>query len=838
MKKSLILVGVISALVFLNWLILGDQNGEREPRVDSVPYIVAGVRQAESASFEPVPEMVRSAMERRELQPAGLPHSEEFGGIKGLVSGWKEAGPVPDASVVAYGIGEPHVTTTDDKGAFQFDFIAPGNYRLAIHAAHWEPVLLEDLEITAGRREYLKVVLESGLEFLVDVGFNDQSGARVPVRGAQVSLFSGGYMSAAVLSNEDIAQSALRALTNFEGLAHFTEGTPGLYYCSVSASGFAPWTGEVSLNGVDGSILVDLDQGFSIEGLVIDSLGGAPEGATVFLSPHESRRDDSQSLQSPPRNFYYKVNSVRVDSSGRFKFEGMPPGEHHLAAVLWNGETAITEDPVSTGEVEPAFVTLRATGLATVRGFVMDSASMPVEGAKVYASRTAYLHPNKGLLVSEDTEAIEHVQRSTFSDASGAFELVGVRTAAGRIKVAATSEGHSKDSVGLDISPDDELDIVLTVHRMDSSVGGELNLPPGTEGSVSLIVSVGSGPLQGEKFSARLEGAEQWSIPLPSIAEDLTVKVYGNRLSPPCTGEPASYSNVNPGRLNMDFIMKSKTILTGRVVGDEGRPARSFEVSLFNDFEQEFNTFSVLDSENGQFEIPFNPEEDLFLTVSSPGFVPVEVWGLERKQGKEILVQLTERGEPLVIRVLDAEGNPVIGALVTVSFSGAEGIYPPSSQFKPYSITDSNGRCHLKNAPVLSSYGFIVSPGQVGLIPVAYFEDQQPASGDGEITLRLLDCEKVQLRFIDRSGNSAEGRCMIVDNRGIPLEPRAIPDIRHLLTSEAETVFPLEGGLLETNLPVGRYRLYLYVSYGFANDVQMFDFTVEKGASDWEFTVD
>ena len=374
MKKTVLVLSLIASLALLNWKWLG--AGREDTSLQPPPAQHSSVREASAHVFERIPESVRSHLV--DDIPTSADSPREWGGLIGQVRGWKDSGPIPGATVVVYS-SDSHLAETNSQGLFAYDNLEEGTYDMVVRAPHWEPVHVEDLFVRAGVRRQLEVVLEAGARFSVDVGSIGDEGLREPVAGASVSLYPGPPSSAALLTPRSLVHTGVHGVTDADGHVLFHEGSPGAYFCVAEAEGYSPWTSEVTVE--EGDVLkVDLQRGFLLEGVVTDSAGQTPERGAVYLSPYfETRAEKGKT----PRHFLYTSDAVELDAQGRFQFPGMPAGQHHLAALLGNGETAITHVPVTTGESARSFVSLKATGLARIHGQVVDTSGEPIEGVEI-----------------------------------------------------------------------------------------------------------------------------------------------------------------------------------------------------------------------------------------------------------------------------------------------------------------------------------------------------------------------------------------------------------------------------------------------------------------------
>jgi Carboxypeptidase regulatory-like domain len=146
----------------------------------------------------------------------------------------------------------------------------------------------------------------------------------------------------------------------------------------------------------------------TISGVAVDGESGDPvRKAIVTLT-----------LEGSPKRWA----TARTDASGRFQFEGLPPGKYDLRATKATEGTAIfgansireLGDPISLGDGETrGAVTLRFLRAASISGHVYDSDGEPVPDANV-----SLLRPGRNLGVATQVR-----YRGSNTDDRGAYSF-------------------------------------------------------------------------------------------------------------------------------------------------------------------------------------------------------------------------------------------------------------------------------------------------------------------------------------------------------------------------------------------------------------------------------
>ncbi|MBI4878883.1 MAG: carboxypeptidase regulatory-like domain-containing protein [Planctomycetes bacterium] len=825
MKRLVGILGItllIVGLVVVNLLVFGGHDGK------------------DDAVHPARPDRTETAERDRVVLPAELVadyrvlvdvvedgHAPEWGGIAGVALGGGGHGPLSGAAV-RLTRRKDVATTTDGQGAFRLVDLPPGRDDVFISAPGFVPALVEDLRIVAGELTRLQVTLQKAQVAFVEVYFGEGGGPDVPVPDAIVRLFPGNASSWAFDSHV-LANSGISARTGEDGRARFDQVRPGAYYAIVQAPNHPVWRGDIPFVKADDVARIDLPGGGTIAGRVQAGDGG-PGAGHVLIGPVD---------RVSHSDFYYGVESVSLDERGEFRFKGVPEGEHHLVALLCGGEVAVTEDALSVTAGDTIEVELVASRTARIHGRVADQIGGPLAGAQVHMSTAGGLHPEAKRFPGYIVSLRELQKRSTLSDAEGRYILENVRTAAGAVELTAKLEGHARETALLSVGSGQDLTLDFVLASCDSVVGGRFLAPfPGDLGGITVIAKLEGVDQGAPSFSGTTRADGAFEIAVPS-AGTFTVLAAARDLSPPCRIEPSMIHAVPSGSRDVTFTLLPKNFLRVRAVDEEGGALAALEISLYDDLDQCFYPSRVEHSSAGYYEVLVDPERHLFATLCSAGFEPTEIWDLARKLDEVLVVKMSRSGEDVPIRVVDADGSPIAGAVVSLAWFGARGSYPPHSAIVPVVRTDEAGEGVLRAVPVRAPRDFLVAPGLGDAPPLVHIVAAKVGGSGGMLLLTIPRSLKIEVELKGPGGEPAQGVCLILSAEGVPVTTRAFARLHRTETREAvDTTRPVEGKLV-LHLEPGWYTLHYSSPGALAGDIRIFNFAVsEDGPSSFLFQVD
>lgn len=361
------------------------------------------------------------------------------GEVAGMVVRANGVDPVPDATVIlefdvrSSGVQRFLVQRqqTDARGAFRFESLPVGVYR-----------------ITGEHPAYAARTLE-GLELSMSAGINDvriqllRESANVGVVEGRVLLPSGAPLQQPSVFIEGASEASGRfADGKPDGTFRFDRLLPGLYNIRVFYK-----TGDVlepsrtirTVVRVRAGEIVRLAFGgkFSFHGLLLDSIGEPIPDTTILL----------QGLDPPSQWF-----KVKTEGDGTFCVEGISAGRHRLKAIL-RVETGLTTTTVGDVliETDDQHQTLQVPG-GKIRGRVVADPPLTVhKGAcSIWVSLIDPHAQDRNERRGTEMYAL------TAPDVRGRYEVRGL--VAGRYRLLVSAKGYRQVDKEVTITLNEELD--------------------------------------------------------------------------------------------------------------------------------------------------------------------------------------------------------------------------------------------------------------------------------------------------------------------------------------------------------------------------------------------
>jgi len=801
--------------------------------IASLQVLFDGAKNAREVA-PPPPERAEVALRRRIVRPGSRlaartrellevetdgVTSADTGALAGVVSGSDGptlAEPIPGAEVRLLGLD---LVVTDEQGRFRFDELRPGSPDVFARASGWAPARLEGVIVLAGETTRVELVLEPAGTGFVDV----VSPAGAPVSDASVRLYPGGRRP----WRFSLSVAGIRAVTGPDGRARVEEVRPGRYYGIVEAPPHPVWRGDLRFEEEGDVARVDLEAGGAIAGRVLAS-DGRPGRGHVSIGT-DGRHAEYQDI--------YPVERVALDSDGEFRIEGVPEGGHHLAAILTTGEVALTEDPIPVTSGETTSVVLQATATATVRGRVTDPEGRPLAGIHVEMSKRAGLYAN-GTSSFPSLEAAV-LDREAWTDDQGHYRLHSIRTTPfGRVKLSIDVDGFARAKEYPRVRAGETTVQDFELLPLDSYVAGRVtaSVPLDlTRAYVNVKVVRGPGKEATRVVPVQADGRFRAAVPR-GCEVDLVLSTRDVR--PRCDELPSAVvHDVEAGTSDVAFRLVPLEYFRVRAVDERGRAIQALEISLFDDVSQRSST-SFEESHDGLYEVPVDLERDLFATLCAAGFEPLEVWDLECDDDEVRHVTLSGHTEDRSVRVVDALGEPIPGAAVSVAWYGERGAYPAGSTQVPAVRVDDAGEGRLRGVPVRAPCDFLVAPGRSDAPPLIHVQGLEVTrSGDGFV-LEVPACPRVEITLTRPDGRPSEGRSLVVSEE-LPMTPQAFGSLRELDAPEAEDPGGTTGGELVLYLEPGPYQLHHRAPNAPAGAIRTFEFTVgSDGPNRFRFDVE
>jgi hypothetical protein len=244
--------------------------------------------------------------------------------------------------------------SSDERGAFRVEGLAPGAYALEARAPGHAKAMVQRLMVPASGPLTVELLAAGVIEgFVVDANGAPAAGAEVHVGGDEpvvVTTGPGGGFSVEAEPGSHIV-SARRG--NEAGSLH----TPVI----------------ISAGKTVRDVRIQLGQSAALEGSVVARGSGAPiEGARVDVSPHGNNGDSGRAV---------------TDGAGRFSVEGLAPGSYDVV-VTAQGFAMLSRRGLTVASGERFSIELKLTGTGAAEGQVRDSAGQPVVGAQVVSSNS------------------------------------------------------------------------------------------------------------------------------------------------------------------------------------------------------------------------------------------------------------------------------------------------------------------------------------------------------------------------------------------------------------------------------------------------------------------
>jgi protocatechuate 3,4-dioxygenase beta subunit len=585
--------------------------------------------------------------------------------------------------------------TSNERGDFRLDGLAPGEYQLEASAPGHARTLRRSVRIPASGPLTVALPRAATLEgFVVDAQGQPAAGAEVQVsgRGApqQVTTGEGGGFSVEVASG-----------------AHTVSARRG------AEAGSLDKPVVVGAGRTVRDVRVRLGAGASIEGRVVARAGKTPvAGASVDISPADSAGDSGRTT---------------TDGAGAFAVRGLAPGSYDVSVNAPGYSQLIRRGlTVAAGERFPVEVELAGTG--AVAGVVRDAAGQPVEGVLVRGGDRW-----GGGLGTTAAEAR--------TDTEGRYELGGLT--AGRAQLSARREGAA----------------VGVTQQVEVVEGGtaRADFTLTDTGTVEGVVRAASGPLPDEPLvvaaipgqrgrvtpadigRADVDGAGHFRMVLPPGTYNLTIQrgVPGFSTPVPVRVEAGQTARTE---LTLDAPEREEgTQVRGRVVEADGSPSARAMVQVSMEGPERGARIMAPADEEGHFQYGLTAEMaqgPLRITARNGGRSGT-VGGVKPGVG-EVLVRM-QPSASVRGKVVRTQGPPVRGFRLSLRAVGE--MFPMGNsgwEFagEHFELKDVPGERVKLTARTTDGAGGEV---EVALSPGASVEVEIPLRGMGGVRGRVVD---------------------------------------------------------------------------------------------------
>lgn len=464
-----------------------------------------------------------------------------------------------------------------------------------------------------------------------------------PVAGAQVVLrpMPAGDRLAMMMRMWGGAADQREAATDAGGRFEIPDLPAGTFQLTARGAGFAPITVpglEIPAGGGSTDLgTVMLVQGVPLEGIVLDPRGRPVEGAEVFVA--EATGDVL------PRERPDTTPAAVTGQDGFFRVEDRRAGETVNVDVRRAGFSSGGAPGVLAPTEEPVRIVLKPT--SAVEGRVVDADGKPVAAARVSLVPTEPTAMSRGFMMFSATST-----RSAVSADDGSFRLEDV--APGAVEVRAEAAGKQAGLLSnLEIPSGQDVKGIEIVLQAAAVVEGRVlaggRPVPGAEvqtvepdmGRGSLFFMMPRASSDGDGYY-RLDGVAPGTR---------TIQVEHKSYS-----KAVKELEVRAGTNSLDIALEKGAEISGRVVGDDGRPVASARVLLVEG-RRFWDLPSATSNADGSFTIEGVADGTYRIRAEKEGFAGGE--------GEEVTVAGSVGG----VEVRLSTGGTIVGQLKGLDFT-------------------------------------------------------------------------------------------------------------------------------------------------------------------------
>ena len=529
-----------------------------------------------------------------------------------VIRGYSEQGPIT-AMVVADQDPAPDALTGSD-GRFRIEDLERGRlYNLAAHHAAHPRAMVQGIQAPTDEPVHIELQTARSLSGRV-VGPEGE-----PVPDAEVTA----------AAEVGFGMTTKLGRTGPQGEFRGTGLKPGLLDLQVTARGYRDtwWRGvQIPQDRDPEPVTITLERASVLEGRAQDEEGNPVPGARIIVVAQASPGG---------RPLRFPFEDPATDSGGRFRVDGLAPGEYTLSAWL-PGSSRRAEATVrlGSGTTQVELVFKRGT---VVAGRVVDEAGDPVPSAEVY------LRP----VVKGQRE------RTANSQADGSFRVQNVDD--GHFELVASASGYARSAsreihvagAGLE-----GLEIRLSREAAGTITGRVLGLPPETLSQVWVAADT---DFYDEEGVSQVD--EQGRYRLPGLRSGLWRVMASQPNGPAAEGEV----ELAPGaEAVLDLQFPEGNIFSGRV-SLNGLPLRGAEISAASLQIRDYSAKTQADHE-GRFSLgPLKPGPHSILIYSAEKVLAL-YRTIQLQEGQEVQLEVETAG--VQGRILSAGGEPVPDAAI------------------------------------------------------------------------------------------------------------------------------------------------------------------------------
>ncbi|HEX9689169.1 MAG TPA: carboxypeptidase-like regulatory domain-containing protein, partial [Thermoanaerobaculia bacterium] len=555
------------------------------------------------------------------------------GTIRGVVT--DAAGKAAEGATVITG---SLAAKADSSGAYELAGVPPGTREVE---AFWKDDLAARRDtVHVKKGETVDVALRLAKAASVTGSVIDEK-TRRPLSGARVSASSASFFRGDARSR--------RARTDGKGKFRI----PGLalrrYTVSASKTDYLPvaMPGIVAAVSPPGSVAIALQKAAAVSGRVTDEAGAPVAGARVRFA----RDSNVRALMRGGPSAFLGRPGLATGPDGAFRLRGLAAEKNlTLEAAKAGYVTAkrhgLTLEP---GEAVKDVALVIKRGLEA-RGRVVDSAGQPIAGAEIRLSPVE----RGGARFVFRLGGVNREKPDATSGADGSFRVTGLE--AGEYALAVSRDGYAPKRVPsatvAEKGPNDWPEIVLAA---GVPIAGVVRSSKGEPIVGAEVFAFADGTSRNSRTDPegkfRLEGfGAERRVMVNVIAE----------------GYAALQRQITPAPEEVVFVLNTSGTIRGRVEdAATNRPVSDFTASYADARGQLAGGVRVVmglgerekgfQSPDGSFELADVPPGKWGVRVSSPGYRPAEVSGIEIAEGetKEGVVVALKKGAVISGRVLD-----------------------------------------------------------------------------------------------------------------------------------------------------------------------------------------
>ena len=524
--------------------------------------------------------------------------------------------------------------------------------------------------------------------------------------------------------------------TDAEGrLAVKLPGAPAYFDAFITIPGYGPywagWSSESHAQPIPSHFTAELEAGWSVGGIIVDSDGKPIEGVTI--SPgieYKKRPGDSRQMRGG--------TNQKTDAGGKWHFDSVPVSMSEVFVEINHPGFRPIRRPLTRAEFgiergrEPVAKVVLDRGL-TVTGRVTDEAGKPIAGARV---RTKFLNDIR--------------EATTGSD--GVYRLAGCEPRTARIVVSA--KGRATDMKELSI---------------DSEMGPvDFKLKPGGTVRIRVLDQKGNPVPKARIFFQRWRGhfayfefnhvnqyADQNGI---WVWNEAPLDEFKADICPPDGMELAEQPLIARAEEYV-FRVPDPLVVSGKVIdAATKKPIKAFRVVpgvRSSETHMNWVPSESFSASEGQFQIRETHGYFAYLfRIEADGYQPAVSRDIKSTEGKVTIDFELKKGKDIVAKVVTPRNLPAENAKVALGVAGSQiniqnGEIDDGSTYSTRLETDNAGRFHFPQQN---------KPFQLVIVhPSGYAHIKSPSEWESARIIHLEPWARVEGTF--RIGKTPAGEC-------------------------------------------------------------------------------